>query len=429
MKSKMLDRVRTIYNEYPRQFWTLIAIAFIDQLGGALLYPFLALYITKKFQVGMTEVGMLFGLFSIATMVGSGFGGALADRFGRKGMIIFGLVTSAVTGLVMGFVNSFTLFFAVVLFVGLFANSGGPARQAMIADLLPEEKRAQGFGVIRVVANLAVAIGPIIGGLLATQSYLLLFICDAVASLITAVIGILVIKETKPASREGEPEQTMTQTFAGYGNVLRDGTFMVFAGVCVLMAFVGMQLTTTLAVFLRDVHAVPERGFGMILSLNATLVVLLQFYIMRRTAKYRSLIVMAVGMLLYAAGFSMYGFVSGYVLFLVAVAILTVGEMLTAPAAQAMASRLSPEDMRGRYMAVFGSVWGIAVIVGPLLSGLIMDNADPRWVWYTTGLVGLAAAGAFALLQRRVEEQKAVQRINADAAPSVRVCDPGKVSA
>jgi sugar phosphate permease len=75
-------------------------------------------------------------------------------------MLIFGLVASASASLVMGVVDSLDLFFATAMFVGLLADVGGPAQQAMVADLLPENQRAQGFGILRVVANLAVTIGP-----------------------------------------------------------------------------------------------------------------------------------------------------------------------------------------------------------------------------------------------------------------------------
>jgi MFS family permease len=53
--------------------------------------------------------------------------------------------------------------------VGLLADVGGPAQQAMVADLLPDSQRTQGYGILRVVANLAVTIGPMIGGLIAAQ--------------------------------------------------------------------------------------------------------------------------------------------------------------------------------------------------------------------------------------------------------------------
>ena len=397
-----MERLHNVYAEYPRQFWVLMLGTFIDRIGGALMFPFFTLYITRKFNVGMTQVGIMFGLFSISDFLGNMLGGALTDRLGRKGMLIFGLIASATTSLLMGMANSIELFFGSALIVGLFAEAGGPAQQAMVADLLPEDKRTQGFGIMRVVANLAVTIGPAIGGLLAARSYMLLFVCDAVASMITAGIVALTLRETRPAPREGAPEQTMAQTFGGYWTVLRDSTFVLFLGACVLMTLVYMQMYTTLSVYLRDTHAVPEQGFGYIMSLNAGMVVLFQFWISRRISGYRPLIVMAVGTLLYAIGFGMYGLVSAYALFLAAMAIITVGEMLVSPTSQALVSQLAPDDMRGRYMAVSGFSWMIPSAIGPLLAGLVMDNGDPRWVWLAAGLLGLVAAGAFALLQLRI---------------------------
>ncbi len=408
---KPLERIHNIYGEYPRQFWILVLGMFIDTLGRTILNPFLLLYVTKKFDVGMTEIGMLFGLMAVANTVGRMLGGALTDRLGRKGMVIFGLVISGLSSLAMGLVGTFEMFFAVVLFVGLVASIGGPAHGAMIADLLPEEKRAGGFGIFRVVTNLSWVCGPVIGGLLATRSYMPLFICDAVASTITGGIVLLAIRETRPAPREGEPEQTMGQTFAGYWDVLRDVTFTLFIGACILMTVVYIQLYTTLGVYLRDTHGVSEQAYGYLMSLNATAVVLLQIPIARRIARYRPMTMMALGTLLYAIGFGMYGLVSSYVLFIVAMFIITVGEMVVMPTSQALVAKIAPEDMRGRYMAVFGFGWVIPQAVGPLLAGLIMDNADPRWVWYAAGLLGLVGAAAFVLLRRRAEQaaEKAIR--------------------
>ena len=397
-----LSRIRSTYDEYPSQFWILVVATFIDRLGAALLFPFFTLYITSKFGVGMTQVGVIFAVFSISSVVGSMFGGALTDRLGRKKMLLFGLVMSALSSLVMGLVNVIGLFFAATLLVGLLANTGGPAQQAMVADLLPEEKRTQGYGIIRVVVNLAVTIGPIMGGLLATQSYLLLFICDALASLITAVIVYFALHETRPAPTEDEPEESIAQTFSGYLDVLRDSAFTWFLIASAFMVLVYMQMNTTLAVYLRDTHGVTVQYFAYILSLNAAMVVLFQFPIARWISKYRPLVVMAVGTWLYAVGFAMYGLVANYPFFLLAMVIITIGEMFVAPVGQTIVAHLAPEDMRGRYMAVFGFSWVIPTAVGPLLAGLVMDNADPRWVWYAAGILGLMAAGAFYLLEWRV---------------------------
>lgn len=375
--------------------------SFIDSLGGALLFPFFTLYVTAKFGVGMAQVGLIFGMFSVASVVGSTMGGALSDRFGRKWMAIFGLVVSAGTSLFMGLVGRIEYFVVAAGVVGLFANAGGPARQAMIADLLTEEKQAEGFGVFRVVHNLAVTIGPAMGGLLAAQSYLLLFVLDAATSLVTAVVFHLKMEETKPEAEPGERGESTLESFRGYGNVARDGLFMIFVVAMGLMVLVYTQMNGTLAVFLRDVHAVSEQGFGYILSLNAAMVVLFQFSITRRIQHVPPFLAMAVGTLLTAIGFAMYGFVTVYGLFLLAMSIITVGEMLTAPVAQAIAARMAPPAMRGRYMAVFGFSWVIPSAIGIFLAGLIMDNYDPRWVWYAAGMVGLLPVSAFVLLNRR----------------------------
>jgi len=420
--AKPLQRMRNVYAEYPRQFWILVAGMFIDTIGRTILNPFLMLYATKRFDVGMTEVGMLFGLMAVANTVGNMLGGALTDRLGRKGMMILGLVISGLSSLTMGLAGTFELFFGVLLFVGLFASIGFPAQQAMVADLLPEEKRAGGFGVFRVIANMAWILGPVIGGLLATRSYMPLFICDAVFSSITAGIVLLAIRETKPASIEGKPEQTMAQTFAGYRDVLRDGTYVLFIGACILMTIVYLQLYTTLGVYLRDTHGFSEQAYGYLMSMNATAVVLFQIPIAHRVARYRPMMMMALGTLLYAVGFGMYGLFSSYALFALAMLIITVGEMVIMPTAQALVARIAPEDMRGRYMAVFGFSWMIPQATGPLLAGLIMDNADPRWVWYAATLVGVIAAASFILLNRRVERSvEPALRATMDGEPHAQV--------
>jgi len=396
-----IGRARAAYNDYPRQFWILVLGSFVDRLGETLLYPFLTLYVTRRFDVGMTEVGVLFGLMSVAGMVGGTLGGALTDQLGRKGMLIYGLVLSGLSSVVLGLVGAFELFFGAMLLVGLLASIGWPARNAMVADLLPEEKRAQGFGILRVAGNLAWVAGPAIGGLLATRSY---FICDAVASLITAGIVLVGMQETKPAPRDDESPETMGQTFTGYFRVLRDRAFALLIGASILMAYVYIQMYNVLAVYLRDSHGVSERLFALMISLNATMVVLFQFPLSRRVAKVRPLTLIAVGTVLYAVGFGMYGFVSVYPLFLVAMAVITMGEMLALPTSQALATQFAPEAMRGRYLAVFSFGSRIPAAVGPVLAGLVLDNADPRWLWRTDLVVGLVAAAAYALLQRWIRE-------------------------
>ncbi len=377
-----LIRLHRLYQTYPRQFWMLIAATFIDTVGGALLFPFFTLYLTARFGIGMTTVGLIFGLFSISAIAGTFMGGALSDRWGRKRMLIFGLVSSALVTLLMGFAPDVRLFFLAAILAGLFGNVNDPARQAMVADLLPLELRADGYGLMRVFMNLAASLGPAIGGFMAARSYLALFLTDFIASSITAALVALFIRETLPVRDEETPEESMSETFGGYGVVLRDKVFMVFLAAAMFVAVVYMQMNTTLAVYLRDVRHVSPQYYGYLISMNALLVVIFQFGITRKAKRFHPLYVLALGAFLYAIGFGMYGVVRGYAFFVLAMLIITLGEMLIVPIAQAVVALLAPEKMRGRYMAVYSFSWAIPATIGPLLAGMIMDYADPNWVWY-----------------------------------------------
>lgn len=401
-----------LYQEYPRPFWVLTGITFIDRLGGALLFPFFALYITSRFGVGMTEVGALFAAFMVSSFAGSALGGALADRLGRKGMLIFSLISTSFSSVLMGLVDSLPQFFVLALVVGLFTEGGGPARQAMVADLLPKEKRAQGYGVLRVAFNLSAAIGPAIGGFIAGYSYLFLFLSDAAISLFSAALVWRALSETKPALQPGVEQESVLQTFRGYGTVLRDTLFMLLLSAAILIGLTYMNMSTTLGVYLRDSHGIPESGYGLLLSLNAAMVVLFQFPITRRIEGYPPMRMLALGATLYAIGFGMYGFVATYALFMLAMAILTVGEMIIAPVSQAVVANFAPEDMRGRYMAVFGLAYGIPFAVGPYVAGLILDNADPRLLWWAAGIVAFLATALLLWLHQKTEHALARQSVD-----------------
>lgn len=394
----MLSRAKSTYQEFPLKFWVLVVATFIDRLGGTMIFPFFALYITQKFGVGMTQAGVLFAIFSITGLLGSMVGGALTDKFGRRGMVLFGLVFSALSSVSMGLVGKLSAFYLLAVVVGLLSELAGPARQAMMADMLPEEKHAEGFGVLRVAGNLAWIMGPMIGGLLAAKDYLLLFILDAITSLVTATIVYRLVPETKPEMSEEHGRETILDTLIGYRVVMLDKLYMAFLFVSMLMTVVYLQMYNTLSVFLRDVHGVSTQGYGLLLSLDAGTVVLFQFWVTRRIKRFEPMLMMAIGTLFYLVGFTMYGFVSGYVFFVTAILLITFGEMIVIPVGQALVARLAPEDMRGRYMAFFGLSWTIPAAIGPWAAGLIMDNYDPNWVWYAGGIIcAIAAAGFYAL--------------------------------
>jgi MFS family permease len=105
-------------------------------------------------------------------------------------------------------------------------------------------------------------------------------------------------------------------------------------------------------------------------------------------------------------GFGMFGFVSLYALFALAIVIITIGEMIIMPTSQALAANFAPVDMRGRYMAVFGLTWMIPATIGPGAAGIILDNFNPNSLWYIGGGLCAVAAFSFYTLHLRLGAQK-----------------------
>ena len=388
--------------KYPISFLVLILATFIDRLGGFILFPFFSIYLIAHFNVTIVEVGYLFSIFAGGSIIGSTIGGALTDKYGRRAMLLFGLISSGIGSILMGIVDDLYLFFLIAAVLGVLGDLGGPARQAMVADLLSEDRRADGFGLLRIAVNLAAVIGPILGGILVSRSYLILFISDAVGSLITALIVFIVIPETKPETPLDKPEESIMTTLKGYRQVLKDSVYIMFLAVSSLTVLVYMQLNSTLLVFLWEVYSFP---FYLLLSMNALMVVVLQFLITRLTAKYAPMKMMALGTLLYLIGFGMYGFVSESYLFFIAMAILTIGEMIDIPVSQATVSRFAPEDKRGRYMAVFGFHWSIPTLFGVSAASLVYTYLGPNWVWYISAILCFIAIMGFLLLHGRAKER------------------------
>ena len=398
----MFDRLKKIYHEFPRLFWIVVAISFVDRIGNTLLFPFFALYITQKFSVGMTQAGILLGMSSLFGLICSTIGGALTDKFGRKQLILFGLVFSAISSLSLGLVDSLSAMYPLMIFVGLLSSVSHPAHDAMIADILPDKQRQEGFGILRVVGNLSWIIGPTIGGFLANINFFYLFLIDAVISCIVAAIIFRVIPETKPEPHAHAESETLLQTVAGYRIVFRDLAYMAFMLAGMLMLVVYQQMYGTLSVYLRDNHGISPSGYGFLMTTSAITVILFQFWVTRVIKHRPPFLMMALGTFFYMIGFTLFGMVAAYSLFALNIVIITIGEMIVMPTSQALAANFAPSAMRGRYMAIFGLSWAIPSTVGPGAAGYILDNYNPDLLWYIGGAICALSVLAYYALHLRL---------------------------
>ena len=411
----MLSRMKKTYNEFPSLFWVVVGTLFIDGIGATLLFPFFALYITQKFGVGMTQAGVLLGISSLFGLVGSMLGGALTDTFGRRKLILFGLAFSGLSSLLFGFASDIRILYPLVIIVGLLSRISGPAHDAMLADILPETKRQEGYGIMRVAFNYAWIFGTALGGLIAARSFLALFVTDAVLSVIVALILYRFLPETKPASdTEMKKDESLLKTVVGYRLVVRDVAFMGFilAGIVALIVY--QQQYSSFPVYLRNVHQIDSKSYGVMLSITGLEVVLFQFWISRTIRKYSPFLMMMLSAIFFMIGFGMINFVSSFALLLIVVLIITVGEMIFFPTSSALAANFAPVEMRGRFMAVANLAWAIPATIGPGAAGLILDGQNPHLLWYIGGSLCAVSALGFYILHRWLGTQKRFVPVQAE---------------
>jgi len=224
--------------------------------------------------------------------------------------------------------------------------------------------------------------------LIAARSFLVLFIADALISLLVALILFRFLQETKPVSRgETRQSESLLKTVSGYQIVLRDLAYMIFTLAVMTCLLVYQQQYSSLSVYLRDVHNIGSQDYGVMLSIAGLEVVLLQIWISRSIKKYPPFLTMALGTLFFLVGFTMIGFVHGILLFMLCIILITIGEMITFPTNRVIVANFAPPEMRGRYMAVFDLSWTLPATVGPAAAGVILDYYQPNLVWYLGGIL------------------------------------------
>lgn len=416
-------RINSIFSRltraYPRQYWLLMAGMLINTIGMGFVWPFLNIYLKEELGIPLSVATMLPMLeqgVSLFTTLGAG---TVADQMGRKGLMVVSLGSVAGIFVLMGFANQWWMFAVLMCLRGFFLPLYRVAGDTMVGDLIPdEEKRLPAYSLLRTTNNIGVAVGPVLGGIVAAYSYRLSFLTAASAMAIFAVLVWIGIKETLPgrdaivsATKSISPtngqvdgnavnvqQSARNRTGLGYGAILRDYLFL-FAVLAFTLNGMGAGLPFQLiGIYGKENFAVSESQTGLIMMVNATIIVLFQVVVANATRKYNRLRVLSTGALFYAAGISSIALGSNAFHFGLSMATLTIGELLIAPTFTSFAINLAPPEMRGRYMSVYWVGWSFSRGLGPALAGRVYDNISPASIWVMGGGFNLLAALVFLAL-------------------------------
>ncbi len=397
---RIYHRLNYLYREYPRQFWLMFVGMLISTVGSSMIWPFLMIFLSENLDVPLTVAASLLTLNSMAGLIASVLAGPVVDRLGRKWIMVYSLLLNGVSYFFLGSAANISIFVILMTLNGIAQPLYQIGGDAMLADMLPPEKRIDGYALLRLSNNVGVAIGPAIGGFLAATSYSLAFSGAAIGMGIYAFLLAIFAIETLPKLEASQQKTKNTpKDFGGYLTILRDRPFMSFSIAYTMVIIIASLVWVLLPVYAKQNFQIPESQYGWIATTNALMVVFFQVIFTRKTKHYQVIPVMSIGALFYGLAVLSIASGTGFWSFWISMVIMTIGELILVPTASTYAANLAPADMRGRYMSIFGLSWRLALGIGPILGGFLNDNLGPKAIWYGGAILGLASTLFFSQLQ------------------------------
>ena len=395
---KLFHRIKALYNEYPRQYWLMITGIVLATAGGSMIWPFLLIYASGKLDLPLSTVATLISINAGTGLLASLVAGTLADRVGRKMVMNLSLTVNGLAYFLLMRAETYPQFVGLMIMVGLSNPLYQVGADAMLADMIPSEKRTDAYAINRIANNAAFALGPAIGGFLATRSYDLAFYCAGIGFLTYSVLLFFLARETlnRPTANISIPSSQAE----GYGRVLQDRNYMAFVAMISLGLIAPTMVWILMPVYAKTNFGIPEALYGWIPTTNAVMCVFVQYSVTSITRKYHTLPVLGIGMLIYALGAGSVALMSSFWGFWLSMVILTFGELTLVPTASKYVADLAPSDLRGRYMSMHWLGWGLARTLSPIIGGFLNDNIAPRAIWMGGLLVGLTSTLGIFLLSR-----------------------------
>jgi MFS family permease len=367
--------VRAVAGGLPATFWWLWVGTLVNSLASFVV-PFLALYLVRR-GFSPATAGVLVGLVGAGTIVAGPLGGALADRVGRRATVLLSLLFTAATTAALAFAPGAFSAAALAALLGLVANLYRPAAMALVADVVPSPDRPRAFGLNYWAVNLGFAVSLVLGGAIAERSFTGLFLADAATTLLFAVVVLRKVPETRPPEAAAEREPILGELGTVGRHVLYASTLLQFFAA----APIDMQA-----------HGVGPAAFGRVMAVNGLVIALLQPLAPRITTRFDPGKVLAAAALLTGAGYGLFAVFHTPLLYAVAVAVLTLGEIAYTPTATALVADLSPVARRGRYQGAYSLGWGLALMLGPAGGSVALDRLGGTALWLGCAALGLATA-------------------------------------
>lgn len=382
--------------KFNKTVWLIIIATLVSRFTAFMVWPYLALILFNRFALNELQIGLF---LSVAVTFGALFGflvGYLSDKYGRRRIILVGLLFMSAAMFATSIADSLILFLVATIggsiARGMIENPG----RALLTDMLPDRASKDMALHTRYFAlNVGASIGPLVGVYLGTTGRQSTFAYVGIIYVAYFLAAALIFRLERPLQRTIMAAELKLRTVLAV--LSKDRAFLMF----VVAAFLGNiaygQLDATLLQYFRAYSVVElTTVYALMILVNGGTIVLLQFPLLKILENWPPMKRAMLGVALFAGGFLGFAFVSPHAthLLLVSMAILSIGEAILFPTINIITDRMAPEDMKGSYVGAAGiNIFGFSL--APLIGGFLLFSFGGIVLWVTMAAIALTVSALF----------------------------------
>jgi multidrug resistance protein len=369
----------------PAGYWTIWTTVALDLVGFGIVVPILGRY-AERFGANGLQVGLMFASFSIAQMVFAPILGRISDKVGRKPVIVFSLIGTAVGSFVTGAAGALWVLFLGRILDGASGASVAVA-QGAVADIAPPEQRARLMGMMGAAFGIGFVVGPALGGLAALGGPHVPFYLAGSIAAVNAIAAMIRLPETKPdtshiteKSQRGSALSPALKRFA-------------IVGFLSMLGFAGFE--ATFSIWGQKQFGFTEGSASIVfVFVGVTLVAVQGGLIGPLTEKLGSRKLLRIGLSLVAAGLLLLGVTTTWPLLFVALFLLSIGQGVSGPSGGALVAELAPVERRGEAIGYQQSTAAFGRVAGPVMAGALFDHVGISAPFLVSGILIVFAVGS-----------------------------------
>jgi MFS family permease len=412
---KMFLRSLGRYKGLPKEIYVLFVARIVNNLG-AFVHPLLTMILTVKLGFAENEAGTFITILMATQMPVLLIGGKLADKFGRRRLIVVFQFLGALTYIICGLVPISGITPYLIMAASYCFALTYPALEAVTMDLTSGEQRKEAYALLYMGLNLGFVFGPMIGGLMMDSNLPLLFIGDGISTIVSTVLIIVFIPETLPQKGEnGRPELEKYVDESLLSVLWKRKIIVVFALIMMVIQFVYSQWCFALPLQMETLFG-DTSSYGFIASFNGLLVIVLTPIVTPFIRRTRALTGTLAGALMYAAAFAMLIIIKDLYLFYVSMFIFTLGEVIMTIDAGVFVAGMLPSSHRGRLDSIYNAITSTGRVMSPLAIGWVITASSLSFAWVVLTATAVLGCTALLALIRSKSGKKQIDLVSAKGA-------------